>query len=236
MKTTGIRGQAILSLFYCMESTGLFLRVQDQPTIWACTAVDLNDGSYSRTMIYPVYGIGESREQHHPIGKFYVQFNGQFCAYDLPGGAIAMQFLPAPAGTPPGFNGFVPFPDGAGGVYLEGTFELTIGEATRVYESFANGHNYMVDRLHHLANGNSDEFCFLQRQPISTSVTGLRERHGRHGAKTDTGPLFSTCCRSVSEFVGENKPNDFNSIEGLKLRRAPGVVEHLKIGLKPSAG
>jgi hypothetical protein len=78
----------------------------------------------------------------------------------LPGGAIAMQFLPPPAGAPAGFNSFVPFPDGAGGYYLEGTFELTILEATGVYRAFQGGHNHMVDRLHQLADGSFDEFCF----------------------------------------------------------------------------
>jgi hypothetical protein len=58
-----------------------------------------------------------------------------------------------PAGAPPGFNDFVPFPDGTGGYYLEGTFELTILEATGIYQAFASGHNHMVDRLHQLADG-----------------------------------------------------------------------------------
>jgi hypothetical protein len=64
-------------------------------------------------------------------------------------------------GAPPGFNGFVPFPDGMGGIFLEGTFELTILEATGIYRAFQGGHNHMVDRLHQLANNAGfDEFCF----------------------------------------------------------------------------
>ena len=51
-------------------------------------------------------------------------------------------------------------PDGTGGQFDEGTFELTILEATGVYSAFGDGHNHMVDRLHHLANGQFDEFCF----------------------------------------------------------------------------
>jgi hypothetical protein len=43
-----------------------------------------------------------------------------------------MSFNSVPAGTPPGFNAFVPFPDGHNGVFLEGTFELMIIEATGV--------------------------------------------------------------------------------------------------------
>ncbi len=129
------------------------------------TTVNLSDGSYSKTKIYAVFGISDSNnDDNHKaiaIGTFYVQFGGGgHCAYDLPGGAIAMRFLPAPAGAPPGFNGFVPFPDGMGGTFLEGTFELTIIEANGVYRAFAGGHNHMVDRLHLLANGSFDEFCF----------------------------------------------------------------------------
>jgi hypothetical protein len=129
------------------------------------SAVNLSDGSYSRTLIYPVFGIPESRDQDRFIGKFYVQFAGNLCAYDLPGGAIAMKFNDPPAGVPPelGFNNFssLPFPDGQGGSYLEGTFELMILEATGIYRAFQGGHNHMVDRLHQLADGTSfDEFCF----------------------------------------------------------------------------
>lgn len=124
------------------------------------TTVNLSDGTYSKTQIYPIFGVDGANDQRKAIGTFYVQSNGGICAYDLPGGAIAMQFLPAPAGAPAGFNGFVPFPDGQGGVYLEGTFELVILEATGIYRAFKGGHNHMVDRLHQLANGQFDEFCF----------------------------------------------------------------------------
>ena len=51
-------------------------------------------------------------------------------------------------------------PDGAGGFYLKGTFELTIQEATGVYSSFVGGHNHMVANTHQLADGNLDEYCF----------------------------------------------------------------------------
>jgi hypothetical protein len=122
--------------------------------------VNLSDGSYSRTLIYPIFGISEKTHQDKPIGKFYAQFGGTLCAYDLPGGALAMSFNSPPECAPPGFNGFVPFPDGMGGSFLEGTFELMILEATGVYRAFQGGHNHMVDRLHQLANGSFDEFCF----------------------------------------------------------------------------
>jgi hypothetical protein len=124
------------------------------------TTVNLSDGSYSKTQIYPIFGVDGANDQKKAIGAFYVQFAGSLCAYDLPGGAIAMSFNSVPAGAPPGFNGFVPFPDGMGGHYLEGTFELAILEATGAYRAFKGGHNHMVDRLHQLANGQFDEFCF----------------------------------------------------------------------------
>ena len=127
------------------------------------TKVNLNDGTFSTTQIHPVFGIegrGEHKHKKKAIGTFYAQFGGNLCAYDLPGGAIAMRFNSVPAGAPPGFNGFVPFPDGHKGVFLEGTFELMIIEATGVYGAFEGGHNHMVDKLHQLANGQFDEFCF----------------------------------------------------------------------------
>jgi hypothetical protein len=133
------------------------------------TTVNLSDGSFSKTRIYPIYGVDGANDRKKAIGTFYPQvtlangkitFNGLNCAYDLPGGAIVMQFLPPPAGAPAGFNSFVPFSDGAGGYYLEGTFELDIQEATGIYQDFQGGHNHMVDRLHQLADGNFNEFCF----------------------------------------------------------------------------
>jgi hypothetical protein len=126
------------------------------------SAVNLSDGSYSRTLIYPVFGIPESRDQDKFISKFYVQITGNLCAYDLPDGAIAMQFASSPVLQDIGFNTFVPFPDGKGGFFLEGTFELTILEATGIYRAFQGGHNHMVDRLHQLdaAGTKFDEFCF----------------------------------------------------------------------------
>jgi hypothetical protein len=117
-------------------------------------------GSYSKTSIYPVFGIPGTIDQSRAIGTFYVQFAGNLCAYDLPGGAIAMSFNSVPPGAPPGYNDIVPFSDGAGGLYLEGTFELMILQATDRYQAFQGGHNHMVDKLHQLANkAGFDEFC-----------------------------------------------------------------------------
>jgi len=117
--------------------------------------VDLNDGSYSTTQIYPVHveGIPCDANENTAVGKFYVQFAGSLAAYQLPGGAIAMQFIP-------GCGALTPSPDGLGGFFLNGTLELTILEATGIYSAFQGGHNHMVDRLHQLASGQYDELCF----------------------------------------------------------------------------
>ena len=118
--------------------------------------VDLNDGSYMRTQIFPVHveGIPCGGNENTAVGNFYVQFGPPgLAAYQLPGGAIAMQFIP-------NCGGFTPSPDGLGGNFLNGTFELTIPEATGIFRSFEGGHNHMVDRLHQLANGTFDEYCF----------------------------------------------------------------------------
>jgi len=124
------------------------------------STVNLSDGSYSKTRIYPIYGVDGANHQEKAIGTFYAQDVGMLCAYDLPGGALAMTFADVPAGAPPGFNGFVPFSDGAGGYFLEGTFELAIQEATGIYQDFQGGHNHMVDKLHQRADGSFNEFCF----------------------------------------------------------------------------
>jgi hypothetical protein len=61
-------------------------------------------------------------------------------------------------------NDFVYVDDGHGGQFLEGTFELTILEATGIYRPFVGGHNHMVDKLHLLppgdGSGGLDEYCF----------------------------------------------------------------------------
>lgn len=129
---------------------GLYQPVVDGPDLGLST-VDLNDGSYSTTKIYPVRGVPGYRDVQEAIGDFYVQFEGNLCAYDLPEGAIAMQFTPR--------SNIIEVPDGSGGSYLQGTWELKIPEATGRYRSFVGGHNRMVDLLHLLESGGADEFC-----------------------------------------------------------------------------
>jgi hypothetical protein len=120
------------------------------------TTVDLSDGSFSTTKIFAVSGLPEDVIGHgngatkKPIGNFYVQFVGSSAAYDLPGGAISMVFTGSNAQN---------VPDGQGGTYIVGTFELDIPEATGIYQSFVGGHNKMVDILHLLADGSAVEHC-----------------------------------------------------------------------------
>ena len=140
---------------------GLYKPVVHAPDL-GLSSVDLDDGSYSTTKIYPVFGIRDRKnEDNGPIGNFFVSLNTNRCAYQLPGGALAMQFT----------GGSFPMilPDGSGGQYDEGTFELAILEATGVYSAFQGGHNHMVDRLHQLVAGapftgfpasGYNEFCF----------------------------------------------------------------------------
>ena len=130
---------------------GVYQPVVDGPDLGLST-VDLNDGSYSTTKIYPVSGIRNHTNVLEAIGDFYVQFSGSMCAYDIPGGALAMQFTSD--------SNTVSIPDGSDGSYLHGTFELEITEAKGRYRSFKGGHNQMVDLLHFLASGAVDEYCF----------------------------------------------------------------------------
>jgi hypothetical protein len=140
---------------------GLYQPAPQLPDL-GLAGVDLADTSYITTKIYPVFGVPGSQAPDHAIGRFYVSFSNPVCMYDLPGGAIAMQFVGSPVIPNIGFNTFVPFPDGKGGFFLEGTFELSILDATGIYERFKGGHNHMVDRLHQLdaAGTQFNEFCF----------------------------------------------------------------------------
>jgi hypothetical protein len=128
---------------------GLYQPVVDGPDL-GLLGVDLNDGSYSVTKIYPVSGFKNRTDVLVSCGDFYVQFEGSLAVYDLPGGAIKMKFT--------GSN-TVNVDDGSGGTYVQGTIELDIRKATGRYEKFAGGHNTMVDSLHLLASGGADEFC-----------------------------------------------------------------------------
>jgi hypothetical protein len=138
---------------------GLYKPVVKCPDL-GLTTVNVCDGTYRTIRIYPVSGlpvddddhdgIGPSDPHHRSaIGRFY--FGSTNCAYDLPGGAIAMQFTG---------NTLVPVPDGQGGKFTVVTIDLTIIEATGVYQSFVGGHNKMVDIGHTLADGSLIDDCF----------------------------------------------------------------------------
>ena len=131
---------------------GIYEPVVHAPNL-GLSMVNLDDGSYSKTLIYPVNGIPGNTNVNKAIGTFYAQFTGDLCAYHVPGGSFAMHF---------DSGGLTPTDDGTGGFFLDGTFELTILEATGIYRSFVGGHNHMVDRLHQLdaAGTKFDEYCF----------------------------------------------------------------------------
>ena len=129
---------------------GLYRPVVAGPNL-GLSMVNLNDGSYSTTSIYHVRGTPGNQGLTKAIGTFYVQFEGDLCAYHVPGGSFAMRFTG---------SDFVFVDDGAGGQFLEGTFELTIIQATGIYRPFVGGHNHMVDKLHFLASGDVVEYCF----------------------------------------------------------------------------
>jgi hypothetical protein len=145
---------AVPSNSFVILLKGLYRPVVHGPNL-GLSSVDLNDGSYSTTTIYPVSGTPGNKNQGKAVGTFYVQFDGDLCAYHVPGGSFAMRFTG---------SDFVFVDDGQGGQFLEGTFELDVIEATGVYRPFVGGHNHMVDKLHFLAPGDGsggvDEYCF----------------------------------------------------------------------------
>ena len=148
------QGKAVPNDSFVLLLKGLYQPVVHGPNL-GLSMVDLSDGSYSTTKIYPVNGIPGNKNENKAVGRFYVQFAGDLCAYHVPGGSFAMRFTG---------SDFVFVPDGHGGRFLVGTFELTILEATGIYRSFVGGHNHMVDKLHFLppgdGSGGIDEYCF----------------------------------------------------------------------------
>jgi hypothetical protein len=152
-------GQLVAKAAVPSDSFVVLLKGRYQPVVHGpnlgLSTVDLNDGSYSTVGIYPVSGIPGNQNQNMAVGNFYVQFAGDLCAYHVPGGSFAMRFTG---------SDYVFVDDGVGGRFLEGTFELTILEATGIYRPFVGGHNHMVDKLHFLAPGDGsggfEEYCF----------------------------------------------------------------------------
>jgi hypothetical protein len=136
---------------------GIYKPAANAPDL-GLSGIDLNDGSYSTVPMFPVSGIAGSKDALTAVGNFYVQFSGNLCAYDLPGGALSMQFIA-------GAENITTFPDGQGGSILQGTWELTVLDATGIFRHFKGGHNHMLDNLHTLTSGDVDEYCvcFVRR-------------------------------------------------------------------------
>lgn len=115
--------------------------------------VDLSDRTYSTVPIYAVSGI-PGNKQGKAVGNFYVQIGGDFCAYQVAGGSFSARFVGSDT---------VVTSDGAGGIYITGTYELEILEGTGTYRGFAGGHIHMVDVLRITATGVVDEIgCHCQ--------------------------------------------------------------------------
>ena len=119
------KGKAVPSDPFVLLLKGVYQPVVHAPNL-GLSMVDLNDGSYSKTLIYPVSGIPGNTNVTKAIGDFYVQFTGSLCAYHVPGGSFAMKFIA---------QDFVLNPDGNGGNFLDGTFDLEILEGTGIYQS-----------------------------------------------------------------------------------------------------
>ena len=169
--------EAVLGDSFVLLLKGLYQPVVHGPDL-GLSAVDLSDGSFSTVPIYAVSGIpgptqrlspsptpgpsqspGPIRNVNTAIGAFYVSFSGgDVCAYDLPGGSIAMRFTNVDDVVARNE------PDGEGGSNVDATAELTILEATGIYRSYVGGHNQMWDRIHLLSpgdgTGGADEYCF----------------------------------------------------------------------------
>ena len=132
---------------------GLYQPVVHGPNLGLST-VDLSDGSYSTTKIYPVSGTPGNKDPNKAIGDFYVQFDGELCAYHIPGGSFAMRFT----GNDAPYSRRT---TGTGGISWKEPSNSTILEGTGIYQPFVGGHNHMVDKLHFSpASGGADEYCF----------------------------------------------------------------------------
>jgi hypothetical protein len=133
---------------------GIYQPATNAPNL-GLSGVNLNDGTWIVTEIHRATSIpGSTNESSAVVGHFYAQTTSALVAYDLPGGALLMEFT---AGS---FNENPPVPDGHGGVFLQETWELTITNATGIYSQYKGGHNHMVDRLDSLPGGLADENCY----------------------------------------------------------------------------
>ncbi|HUS35533.1 MAG TPA: hypothetical protein VM680_09305 [Verrucomicrobiae bacterium] len=113
---------------------------------------NLNNGKYQKVPFYHVES-GVPGPNDPVVGTFYaLGGEGYFC-YDLGKGALTAMMIMGASDTET-------IPDGEGGVFIVGTYELDILEATGIYRSFLGGHIHMVDNLHVTAAGTFVEHCF----------------------------------------------------------------------------
>ena len=121
---------------------------------------DLNNGIYQKVPIYNL-DSGVPGPTDEAAGTFYALGGDELVAYDLPKGALTALFVGRDT---------VVTPDGEGGIYIIGTWELDILEATGIYRSFANGHIHMVDVLHRTGTAATGFvfiehcFCYISRK------------------------------------------------------------------------
>ena len=101
---------------------------------------NLNNGIYQKVPIYNI-DSGVPGPTDEAVGTFYALGGEGYFAYDLGKGALTAMMIMNTSVTEV-------IPDGEGGRYIIGTYELDILEATGIYRSFAGGHIHMVDVLH----------------------------------------------------------------------------------------
>jgi len=119
---------------------------------------NLNNGIYKKVPIYHI-DSGVPGPTDEVVGTFYAVGGEMLFCYDLGKGALTAMMIMDTSVTKV-------IPDGAGGVYIIGTYELDILEATGIYRSFAGGHIHMVDVLQRTAAGIFVEhcFCFISKE------------------------------------------------------------------------
>ena len=135
---------------------GTYGPVVDAPDLFP--PEDLNNGNY---LTVPIYNIdsGVPGPNDEVVGNFYAFGGHGIVTYDLRKGGLRAKFIPELEDT-------VVSSDGHDGIYIIGTYELDILEATGIYRSFAGGHIHMVDVLQLTFDGFFVEhcFCYISRE------------------------------------------------------------------------
>ena len=142
--------QAVPSNPFVILLQGTFEPVVHGPDL-GLSQVDLNDGTYLKVPIYGVSGIPGTKKDK-AVGTLYGSMADGLFAYHLSGGSFSAKLLSSDT---------VVVPDGEGGIYIKGTYELDLLEATGIYRPFAGGHIHMVDTLYITAAGVFEEIgCY----------------------------------------------------------------------------